>query len=123
MIAYATYRLSSLSPADHSLYVDQADAIYDAVQDKLTPFGTFSTDVNVVDALTFTSPSQASPESFAFLVLLASARRDHQQGNVTGLGGVGTGFEGGSSRLQLYGSSLWSLLGTVTATMLALALL
>ncbi|UZJ52254.1 hypothetical protein CBS101457_001574 [Exobasidium rhododendri] len=125
LVAYATYRLASLSPANHSQHVDAAEAIYEAVQDKLNPFGYFNSDVNVVNALTFTSPSQMSPESLAFLVLLASAKRDHQQGNVTGLSGPASGFAGGATSLKslLHGSARWIPSAFPISAMLALILI
>lgn len=45
----------------------------------------------VVNPLTFTSPSQGSPESMAFLVLMAAARRDFGERNVTGTMGPPSG--------------------------------
>jgi len=87
----------------------------------LTPIGIFSSNVDVVDALTFTSTSRVSPESLAFLVLLASAKRDHQSGNVTGLDGLNSGFEGGAT--ALHDSATWTLLGSIACTMLFTILL
>ena len=96
MIAYATYRLASLSPGNNT-HIAAADTIYAAVQDKLTPMGIFDSSVEVPDALTFTQPAQMSPESLSFLVLMSAARRDYMQSNVTGVGGVGTGSQTSTS--------------------------
>jgi hypothetical protein len=117
LIAYATYRLASLSPTNHSQHIDAADNIYNAVQDKLTPYGIFTSDTNVVDALTFTTPAQVSAESLAFLVLLSSAKRDYQEGNVTGITGVTTGFKGGAaSTLHLTYRTTSLMLGLTALT-------
>lgn len=122
MIAYSTYRLASLSPTNNSVHLNAADAIYSTVQNSLTPLATFNSNFKVVDALSFSTSAQMSPESLAFLVLLSAAKRDHQEGNVTGVQGFNTGFQGSasSSHFHFQTSSICILLATGLSAMLAL---
>lgn len=100
--------------------MNAAEAIYQAVQGTLTPIATFTDGAEVVNALTFTSPAQMSPESLAFLVLLSSAKRDHQKGNVTGINGSDSGYQGTSSRLQIQGWTICLLLAPAALALLIL---
>lgn len=63
-----------------------------------------------------------SPESLAFLVLLSSAKRDHQNGNVTGINGVDSGFEGkaSDSKLRMEATTICFLIATGLSALLAL---
>lgn len=121
LIAYSTYRLASLSPND-TRHIAAAEAIYSAVQDKITPMGIFAESLDVPDALTFTSPAQMSPESLAFLVLMSSARRDYNQGNVTGSAGIGSGASASSTATSAAASSITAQLHGWTAIMLICSL-
>lgn len=95
MIAYAAYRLASMAPgANLSAELAQSEAIYNTVQDKLEPSGQLVQGTSVVDQLVFSASSQGSPESMAFMTLLAAARRDYGVKNVTGIAGPGTGVDG-----------------------------
>ncbi|PWN92302.1 hypothetical protein FA10DRAFT_89659 [Acaromyces ingoldii] len=88
LVAYSTYRLASIAPdSGATAHVAGAEAIYNTVKSQLSPFGFFTPPLQVVDALSFTSPGDTSPESLAFVVLLEAARRDHDQKNVTSLRG------------------------------------
>jgi hypothetical protein len=102
--------------------LNAADAIYSTVQNSLTPLATFANPIRAVDALSFSRSAQMSPESLAFLVLLSAAKRDHQQGNVTGVQGLDTGYQGSasSSHLHLQASTIWILLATGLSALLAL---
>lgn len=76
LIAYATYRLASLSPTMKNYrHLDGAEAIYQAVQSTLTPIATFTDGAEIVNALTFTSPAQMSPESLAFFSLVKLCKK------------------------------------------------
>lgn len=87
-MAYSTYRLASIAPdSGATAHVAGAEAIYNTVKSQLSPFGFFTPPLQAVDALSFTSPGDTSPESLAFVVLLEAARRDHDQKNVTSLHG------------------------------------
>jgi rhamnogalacturonyl hydrolase YesR len=98
MIAYSTYRLAAMSPtSDLGRQLAQANAVYDAVQDKLGQDGQLISGTQVVDPLGFVNPSQGSPEGMSFMVLLSAARRDRAEGNVTGLMGPGTGSNDAST--------------------------
>lgn len=94
-IAYATYRLASIAPSSSGpSHIPDAERIYASLQGTINHLGNYGGGVDVVDALRFTSEGSTSSESLSFLLLLEAARRDHTQGNVTGLDGPGSGFEG-----------------------------
>lgn len=91
LIAYSTYRLASIAPnSGAASHVASAEAVYNTIEAQLSPFGFYKAPLQVVDALSFSSPGDTSPESLAFLILLEAARRDYQQKNVTGLQGPST---------------------------------
>lgn len=69
----------------------RSDAIYSNVQSKMDNTGQLIQGTTVVNPLTFTSPSQGSPESMSFLVLMSAAKRDYAERNVTGIMGPGSG--------------------------------
>ncbi len=85
LIAYATFRYASMA-ADADQHVEAAEKIYQTVQGRLDQFGHF-VGLQTVDALSFRSPGPTSPESLAFALMLAAARRDYAQRNVTSLYG------------------------------------
>lgn len=87
-IAYATFRLASMDSSNND-HIQTAEQIYQAVQNQLSPIGSFSSPV--VNALSFSTAGTTSPESLAFVMLLEAARRDYHAGNVTGIDGPGTG--------------------------------
>ena len=86
LIAYSTFRLARMATnVDLSEELMKSDAIYTNVQSKIDHDGQLIQGSNVVNPLTFTSPSQGSPESMAFLVLMTAARRDYAENNVTSI--------------------------------------
>jgi len=107
-----------MSPA-YAQHVEEAESIYQAIQDKVSPAGIYS-GVDSVYALGFTTPGPTSAEALAFNLLLMAARRDYHQGNVTGLDGPGTGNENSSVQAGIKTSSIVALIGIVS---LGLALL
>lgn len=88
-----------MSP-DYAQHIEQAEQIYQTVQNKVSPIGVYE-GVDSVYALGFTTPGPTSAESLAFNLLLMSARRDYHSGNVTGLNGPGTGNENSAITLNL----------------------
>lgn len=94
----------------------KSDAIYTNVQSKIDNTGQLIQGTNVVNPLTFTSPSQGSPESMAFLVLMAAARRDYAEKNVTGIMGPGSGAN--AALPSAHFAIPYALLGITLASML-----
>ncbi|CAO1619459.1 unnamed protein product [Parajaminaea phylloscopi] len=87
-LAYAAFRLASMVQGDDA-HIRDAERIHSAVQDQVSRIGTLMSPV--VNALSFTSEGETSPESLSFILLLEAARRDYHAGNVTGLDGPGSG--------------------------------
>ncbi|PWN36670.1 uncharacterized protein FA14DRAFT_186863 [Meira miltonrushii] len=101
LIAYSTYRLARIATnLTLTNQIKQSEAIYTAVQSKMDNDGQLIQGTTVVNPLTFNTPSQGSPESMAFLVLMSAARRDYAERNVTGTMGPGSGTHAASSSAQ-----------------------
>ncbi|SPO27348.1 uncharacterized protein UTRI_10465 [Ustilago trichophora] len=81
LIAYATYRLASMSPS-HNKWISQADTVYRSVATALNPIGQFREGYPVVDVLSFVRQGETSSESLAFMMLMNAAKRDYQNNDV-----------------------------------------
>ncbi|SPO27002.1 uncharacterized protein UTRI_10465_B [Ustilago trichophora] len=81
LIAYATYRLASMSPS-HNKWISQADTVYRSVATALNPIGQFRDGYPVVDVLSFVRQGETSSESLAFMMLMNAAKRDYQNNDV-----------------------------------------
>lgn len=84
MIAYSTFRLASMGIGNND-HISAAETIYQAIQNKVSLYGSIR--MPVVNVLSFTSAGGSSPEALAFLLLLEAARRDYHTGNVTSVDG------------------------------------
>ncbi|KAJ9480328.1 hypothetical protein PHBOTO_003552 [Pseudozyma hubeiensis] len=81
LIAYATYRLASMSPANNK-WISQADTVYRSLATSLNSIGQFRDGYPVVDVLSFVSQGETSSESLAFMMLMNAAKRDYQNNDV-----------------------------------------
>lgn len=81
LIAYATYRLASMSPSNNR-WISQADTVYQSLATALNPIGQFRDGYPVVDVLSFVAQGETSSESLAFMMLMTAAKRDYQNGDV-----------------------------------------
>lgn len=123
LIAYSTFRLASmLRDADLGDQVQRAESVYQQLQDKLTPAGSLVAGYSVANPLSFVSSSQRSPESMAFMALMAAARRDYGQNNVTGTTGPGSGATNGASSWTAARTGVADWLLAVAAASLVLAI-
>ncbi|PWN40718.1 hypothetical protein IE81DRAFT_206091 [Ceraceosorus guamensis] len=114
LLAAGTFRIASIT-GDRT-HVASAEKIYQTTSRSLNNIGSFGGRLETVDALGFTFAGETSPEAVAAQMLLAAARRDHTAGNVTGLNGPGTGFEGGASSSAHLPSTLVALLAVACAS-------
>lgn len=101
-IAYATFRLAAMD-SGNDRHVADAELIYQAIQNQLTPIGILETPV--VNALSFNNAGETSPESLSFILLLEAARRDYHAGNVTSIEGPGTSGSANASPKPLSGTT------------------
>ncbi|KIS69676.1 uncharacterized protein UMAG_02207 [Mycosarcoma maydis] len=81
LIAYATYRLASMSPSNNK-WISQADVVYRSLATSLNEIGQFREGYPVVDVLAFVHQGETSSESLAFMMLMNAAKRDYQNNNV-----------------------------------------
>ncbi|EST04812.1 AMP-dependent synthetase/ligase [Kalmanozyma brasiliensis GHG001] len=81
LIAYATYRLASMSPSNNR-WIEQADIVYRSLATSLNSIGQFRETYPVVDVLAFNRQGETSSESLAFMMLMNAAKRDYQNRDV-----------------------------------------
>ena len=96
LLAYSTFRLASMCASGaaggnvSTTHIEAAERIYQAIQGHMVPMGHFDNSITTVNALNFATPGPTSGEALAFVLMLASARRDYAANNVTGFDGPGT---------------------------------
>ncbi|TKY86236.1 hypothetical protein EX895_005061 [Sporisorium graminicola] len=116
LIAYATYRLASMSPANNK-WVSQADAVYASLATSLNQIGQFRDGYPVVDVLSFVSQGETSAESLAFLMLMNAAKRDYQNRDVVRITAPGIATSAAASSVRSSAPAL-VLIAVATATVL-----
>ncbi|SPC67560.1 uncharacterized protein UHOD_03632 [Ustilago sp. UG-2017b] len=114
LIAYATYRLASMSPKNNR-WISQADTVYRSLATSLNPIGQFREGYPVVDVLSFVRQGETSSESLAFMMLMNAAKRDYQNNDVVR---ISTPESAANAALSSFTTPSLSVLAVASASLL-----